>query len=219
MIHAVIFDLDGVIVSTDSCHAAAWRSIAADEGIPVPDDIGEQVRGISRMESLELVLKNAEKTYTQDEKEALAARKNALYRTLLGGLSAADLLPGVADFLRYLKNNGIRVAIGSSSKNTAYILKKIGLADSFDAVADGTMIQNSKPDPEVFLLAAELLGVAPRFCAVIEDAPAGIDAAKAAGMFAVAVGYAAGYKNADLSPGSFAQADCGELFRQINEMS
>lgn len=201
---AVVFDLDGVIVSTDDYHYRAWKSMADEEGIYFDREINERLRGVSRMESLEIILEKAEKTYTDQEKNQMAERKNNLYRELLNELTPKDILPGVMKVLEELKENNINIAIGSSSKNTPMILEKIGLNNYFDAVADGNEIRNSKPDPEVFLLAAKKLEIAPKDCLVVEDADAGVEAALAGKMKVLAVGYAtsnpkADYKYKDLS--------------------
>lgn len=196
---AVIFDLDGVIVSTDGFHYRAWKAMADNEGIYFDETINNRLRGVSRMESLEIILERATKTYTAEEKEAMATAKNDIYRESLVQLTPDDILPGVMDMLTTLRGMGVKLAIGSSSKNTPVILKQIGLGDYFDAVADGNQIKNSKPDPEVFLLAAKLLGIDPAECVVVEDAYAGIDAAKAGGMKAVGVGDASKYEKADVT--------------------
>lgn len=203
----VIFDLDGVIVSTDNCHYLAWKRMADEEGIYFDRKINERLRGVSRMQSLEIVLERAQKTYTGEQKQALAQRKNAYYVELIGSLSKADILPGALDTLEILKRRGIKVAIGSSSKNTPLILKQIGLQNAFDAVADGNAITHSKPDPEVFLLGAKLLGLPPESCLVVEDADAGIEAAIAGGMRALGVGSAAGNPKAAYSAENLAKAD------------
>ena len=194
---AFIFDLDGVIVSTDEFHYLGWKQMADEEGIYFDRAINERLRGVSRMESLSIILEKASRSYSKQEMEQMAARKNMYYRQLLERLTPANILPGVSDFLAALKAAGIKMAIGSSSKNTPMILAKIGLADFFDAVADGNQIKNSKPDPEVFLLAATLLGIDPVSCVVVEDAEAGVDAARAAGMKVIGVGSAASSPNAD----------------------
>lgn len=194
---AVIFDLDGVIVSTDTYHYGAWKTVADEEGIPFDETVNNRLRGVSRMASLEIVLEGTAKKYTEDEKGTLAAKKNALYVESLGGLTPDAILPGVSNILRTIRAKGVKMAIGSSSRNTPKILEKIGLAGYFDAVADGNQIVHSKPDPEVFLLAARLLGIPPEECVVIEDAVAGIDAAKAGGMRAVGVGDASKYRRCD----------------------
>ena len=203
----VIFDLDGVIVSTDNCHYLAWKRMADEEGVYFDRKINERLRGVSRMESLEIVLERAQKTYTDEQKQALAQRKNAYYVELIGSLSKEDILPGALDTLEMLKRRGIKAAIGSSSKNTPLILKQIGLENAFDAVADGNAIAHSKPDPEVFLLGAKLLGLPPENCLVVEDADAGIEAAVAGGMRALGVGSAAGNPKAAYSAESLAKAD------------
>lgn len=186
-IQAVIFDLDGVIVTTDDCHYYAWKKMADEEGIPFDRKVNERLRGVSRMESLEIILEKASKEYSQTEKECLAMRKNNYYVEYIKELLPSAILPGVLENMGRLKKSGIKMAIGSSSKNTPLILRQIGLDRTFDAVADGNQIKNSKPDPEVFLKAAELLGVVPESCLVVEDADAGIIAAKRAGMATLAV--------------------------------
>ena len=189
-IKAVIFDLDGVIVSTDDCHYRGWKKMADEEGIYFDRTINERLRGVSRMESLNIILERAEKEYTEDEKVEMATRKNGYYVEFIQALTPDDILPGVMETLEELKNKNIKIAIGSSSKNTPIILKQIGLSDYFDAVSDGNNITKSKPDPEVFLKAADFLGMPYENCAIVEDADAGIAAGKAAGMFTFAVGSA-----------------------------
>ncbi len=191
-IEAVIFDLDGVIVTTDHCHYKAWKQIADEENIPFDEKINERLRGVSRMASLDIVLEKAPGTYSREERHILAERKNACYVEQIKALTADAILPGVMENICRLKEMGIKIAIGSSSKNTPLILKQIGLSHCFDAVIDGNQIQNSKPDPEVFLKAARVLGVMPENCLVVEDADAGILAAKRAGMASLAVNNAAG---------------------------
>ena len=195
MIKAVIFDLDGVIVSTDDCHYEAWKKMADEEGIYFDKIINNRLRGVTRMESLEIVLEKAEKEYSEEEKLQLAECKNGYYKEFITKLTPSDILPGALKTLDELKVNGIKVAIGSSSKNTPVILKQIGLSDYFDAVSDGNNITNSKPDPEVFLKAADMLGIPYAECMVVEDADAGIEAGKSAGMKTVSVH---GAKGADI---------------------
>ena len=169
-IEAVIFDLDGVIVSTDECHYRAWKKTADEEGIYFDRKINDRLRGVSRMDSLEIVLERAERLYTDEEKVELAERKNNYYKEYIKKLTKDDILNGVNENLAELKAKGIKVAIGSSSKNTPDILKYIGLDNYFDAVSDGNNITKSKPDPEVFLKAADMLGVPYEKCLVVEDA-------------------------------------------------
>ena len=201
MIKAVLFDLDGVIVSTDGCHYRAWKRMADEEGIYFDEKINDRLRGVSRMASLEIVLERASRSYTDEEKVALAARKNDYYRDLIRELTPSDILPGAMENLNELKENGILVAVGSSSKNTPLILRRIGLDAFFDAVSDGNNISRSKPDPEVFLKAAEMLGTDPADCLVVEDADAGIEAGRRGGMKTLSVKGARGadYFAPDLS--------------------
>lgn len=206
-IQGVIFDLDGVIVSTDNCHYLAWKKMADEEGIPFDRTINERLRGVSRMESLSIILEKAAKSYTEEEKQAMAARKNGYYVELIGSLTPDDMLPGAMATLNLLKEKGIRIAIGSSSRNTPIILRQLQLENTFDAVADGNAITNSKPDPEVFLLAAKLLGLKPENCLVVEDADAGVQAALAGGMRVLGVGGAAKNPAATFKAESLAALD------------
>lgn len=203
MIKAVIFDLDGVLVTTDELHFEAWKALAEELGITgfTKDDNARQ-RGVSRMASLEVVLEKTEKNFSDEEKLVLADKKNTRYVESLDSLSPSDALDGVNEFIAYLKDNGIRTAIGSASKNTPIILDKTDLADKFDAISCGLDTTKSKPDPEVFLIAADKLGIAPEQCVVIEDSNAGIEAAKAGGMYAVAIGEAEHNAKADISVSS-----------------
>ena len=188
MIEAVIFDLDGVIVRTDEQHYRAWKALADSLGVPFDRSKNDRLRGVSRIVSLEIVLEDSGRTFSEEEKAVLAAQKNEIYVRLLQSITPADALTGVVDVLHALKDGGTKIAVGSSSKNTKHILGKLGLLELFDAIADGTDITHSKPHPEVFLCAAKKLGLAPALCAVVEDASAGIQAAKAAGMLAVGFG-------------------------------
>jgi beta-phosphoglucomutase len=188
MIRGVIFDLDGVIVTTDELHYRAWQKLADEEGIYFDRRINERLRGVSRMESLDILLERSLRRYSPEEKFALADRKNTAYRESLQTLTPADVLPGSLEILGELRRRGIKMAVGSSSKNTPLILARTGLAGQFDAVVDGNDIANSKPDPEVFLLAAARLDIPPQDCLVVEDAAAGIEAARRAGMSVFGVG-------------------------------
>lgn len=192
MIKAVIFDLDGVIVSTDDCHYEAWKMMADEENIYFDETINNRLRGVSRMASLEIVLERAEKSYTDEEKLELAERKNNYYKELIKKLTPEDILPGAKENLDELKANGIKIAIGSSSKNTPVILKQVGLDKSFDAISDGNNITNSKPDPEVFVKASEMLGIPAENCLVVEDADAGVEAGIGGGMKTLSVNGAKG---------------------------
>lgn len=196
---AIIFDLDGVLVSTDHLHFLAWKQLTARLGIPFDGTVNNRLRGVSRMESLDIILEQSPVSYSQEEKEHYAEEKNRHYRELLQSLTPADLPDGVRETLTELKLRQYLLAVGSSSKNTKFIINQIGLSDCFDAVSDGTNITRSKPNPEVFLKAAEYLAVPPEQCIVVEDAYAGVDAAKAARMLAIGIGDAATYEKADFS--------------------
>ncbi|MCM1143480.1 MAG: beta-phosphoglucomutase [Blautia sp.] len=188
---AVIFDLDGVICFTDKYHYQAWKKMADDMGIYFDETINNRLRGVSRMESLDIILENYDKELSLEEKQKLAQSKNSLYVELLSQMSEKDLSTEVKETLDALRAKGLRLAIGSSSKNAKYILERLGLKDYFDAVSDGTNITKSKPDPEVFLKAAEFLGKEPGKCLVVEDAKAGVEAAGAGGFDSAGLGEAA----------------------------
>lgn len=206
MLQGIIFDLDGVLVFTDGYHYKGWKALADRLGIAFDETINNRLRGVSREESLHIVLENYHgPAFSEEEKQALAAEKNSVYRGLLETLSPADVTDTVRQTLTELKAAGYRLAIGSSSKNTPLILEKTGLAPFFEAVSDGNSITHSKPHPEVFLNAAAALKLLPGQCAVVEDAKAGIDGAKAAGMFAVGIGDAASYAKTDAAISSLAQ--------------
>lgn len=211
MIQAVIFDLDGVIVSTDEYHFEAWQQLAQEKGIPFTREDNEQLKGVSRMESLEIILRRSPINYSEDAKQSMAEKKNSFYCELLKRLSPADILPGVTLFLDNLRKTGIRTAIGSSSKNAVPILHAIGLHRAFEAIADGTKIKKSKPHPEVFLLAASLLSVDPKNCLVVEDAEAGVDAGLAAGMKVLAVGSASTLTKATFRARDLSQIKASEV--------
>jgi beta-phosphoglucomutase len=198
MIKGIIFDLDGVIVSTDEFHYQGWQRLADEEGIYFDREINERLRGVSRMESLQILLERATKSYSLPEKEAMDTRKNDYYRQLLQRITPGDILPGVLPLLAALKQAGLKTAIASSSRNCPVILERIGLQHEFDAVADGNHIRHSKPDPEIFLLAAQKIGLPPAECLVVEDAEAGVTGALAAGMKVLAVGSAASDPRAHL---------------------
>lgn len=211
-IEAVIFDLDGVIVTTDDYHYEAWKKIADQENIYFDREINERLRGVSRMESLDIILEKSSKIYNEEEKIELATRKNDYYKNLLENLTKEDILPGILETLNYLENKKIKTAIGSSSKNTMFILNKIGLIDKFDAIVDGTMIKNSKPDPEVFLQAAEKVGIKSEKCLVVEDADAGVEAGKRAGMRVLGVGSAKNNENADYKSENMEEFNIASIF-------
>lgn len=201
---AVIFDLDGVLVFTDKYHFKAWKKLAEKLSIDFTEKDNDRLRGVSRAESLEIILEKYKgKPISEAQKQEYLAEKNDTYRQFLGEMNRNDVSDVVRDTLEKLHLNGYRLAIGSSSKNTAYILERTELTDAFDAVADGTMITKSKPDPEVFLKAAELLRETPSNCLVVEDADAGVTAAHAAGMDVAAIGAATKSQRADYNLEAF----------------
>lgn len=189
---AVIFDLDGVICSTDEYHYKAWKTMADGMGIPFDRTVNNRLRGVSRMASLEIILEKYKgPALSPEQKEDLAREKNDLYRESLREMSTADLPEEVKETLDALRSKGLKLAIGSSSKNTPFILGQIGLGNYFDAVSDGNNITRSKPDPEVFVKAAEMLGIPANRCLVVEDAVSGAEAGHRGGMMVACVGDAA----------------------------
>lgn len=185
---AVIFDLDGVICSTDTYHYQAWKAIADELKIPFNETINHRLRGVSRMESFEIILEKYDKEMSREEKVSWTEKKNEIYKELLKNMSPADLSEEVKSTLDALREKGLLLAIGSSSKNAGFILGQLGLGEYFDAVSDGNNITKSKPDPEVFVKAAQFIGKEPEVCLVVEDAKAGVEAAKAGGMDNAAIG-------------------------------
>ena len=187
---AIIFDLDGVITDTAEYHFLAWKALSEELGIPFTREFNEELKGISRMESLEKILAfgGKQNELTNQEKETLAARKNSHYRRLIEEITPNDILPGIREFITAIKQNGIKIGLASVSKNAFTVMNRLGLVSEFDTMVDAATIQNGKPDPEIFLRAAEQLGIDPATCIGIEDAEAGVAAIKAAGMFAVGIG-------------------------------
>lgn len=183
---AVIFDLDGVITDTAEYHYLGWQRMADEEGIPFDREKNEQLRGVSRIESLKLIL--GDRDVDQATFEELAERKNRYYVEYLGEMSPDDLLPGARELLDACKARGLKIAIGSSSKNARTVMDQLEITGEFDAVSDGHDAERAKPAPDLFLHAADQLGVAPNRCVVLEDAAAGVQAAIAAAMLAVGIG-------------------------------
>lgn len=189
MIKGVIFDLDGVLASTDEMHYQAWKRLAQELHITgFTREDNRRQRGVSRMASLEIVLEKADRTYSEEEKIELAERKNGYYLELLEEMDESSVLENVKDVLEKLKNGGLLLAVGSASKNAPVILEKTGLMPYFDKISCGLDTTKSKPDPEVFLVAAKKLGLPPEECLVVEDSAAGIEAAAAGGMKSLGVG-------------------------------
>lgn len=211
-----IFDLDGVIVDTAKYHYVAWKKIANELEMDFSEDQNELLKGVSRTRSLEILLEIGGIEKTTSEKEILATQKNEFYLTLIENLSPTDLLPGTKDFLLDTRENVIKIALGSASKNAAYILKKLGISNLFDARIDGTMVTNAKPNPEVFTKAANLLGIKPNDCLVFEDAQAGVDAAKNARMKCIGIGKNDALKGADIVVEGFDQITVSKALDILN---
>ena len=196
-IKACLFDLDGVVVDTAKYHYMAWKKIATDLGFDFSEHDNERLKGVSRMESLDILLDIGKIKIDLRAKEELAAIKNSLYVSFIQKMTPDEILPGVIRFLDELQNGGILIALGSASKNAMSILDKIKIANKFDAVIDGNKVLKAKPDPEVFLKGAIELGIKPQDCLVFEDAQAGIDAARNGGMHVIGIGQPENLKNAD----------------------
>jgi len=207
IIKACIFDLDGVIVDTAVYHYKAWRRLANELGFDITEEQNEQLKGVSRVRSLELILQWGGVVKTAAEQAELAQRKNEWYVEMISHMTPAEILPGAKEFLESCRAAGLKTALGSASKNSVTILDKIGMAGLFDAVIDGNKVNKPKPDPEVFLKGAEALNIPPANCVVFEDAIAGIEAAKNGGMKAIGVG----------SPKVLGEADL--VISGLNEMS
>lgn len=197
-IKGIIFDLDGVLVFTDKLHYKAWKQMADKMGIYFDEEINNRLRGVSRMDSLEIILENYHgPALSKEEKERLATEKNDTYRELLNTMTREDVANEVRETLNELKRRGYKLSLGSSSKNAKFILERVELLDVFDAISDGNNITRSKPDPEVFLKGAEYLGEKPENCLVVEDAEAGVDAGLEGGMKVAAIGDAINCHKAD----------------------
>ena len=188
MIKAFIFDLDGVIVDTAKYHFIAWNELAKQFGFEITVHHNEQLKGVSRVKSLDLILEWGNIHLDQAQKDLLLVQKNKTYLEFINTLSKSDILPGIVDVLNYLKSKKIAIALGSASKNAVPILEKLEIDALFDAIIDGNVVEKAKPNPEVFLKAADKLGVMPEYCVVIEDAKAGVEAANSAEMMSIGIG-------------------------------
>lgn len=211
MLQAFILDLDGVITDTAEFHFRAWKRLADEEGIPFSRADNEQLRGVSRRRSLELLLRDAVERYTEDELLAMMARKNGYYQEMLKGVTQADFLPGAQELLQELKRLGLKIAIGSASKNTRTVLTQLGILDFFDGISDGYSVQRAKPAPDVFVFAAGAVGVPVVHCVVVEDAESGVQAALTAGMLAVGIGPLERVGKAHFRYNSTAEIDLHEI--------
>ena len=215
MIKACIFDLDGVIVDTAKYHFIAWRRMANELGFDFTEEENEKLKGVSRMDSLNLILQWGRVEKTADEKQALAAQKNEWYREFILKMQSDEILEGVERFLEELKNKGIRIALGSSSKNAGTIIKQVGLEERFEVIIDGNNLTRSKPDPQVFQLGSEAMGVMPQECIVFEDASKGVDAALAGQFWAVGVGSPENLGHAHYVISGFKDVDFEEILTNI----
>ncbi|MGG5370970.1 beta-phosphoglucomutase [Enterococcus sp. AZ196] len=193
-----IFDLDGVLVDTAKYHFLAWKKLADQLNIPFTEEDNEQLKGVSRVKSLDILLSLGKKSYSEDERKCFMEKKNEDYVHYISQMDESEILPGVVQLLDQLRLQQIKIALGSASKNSGLILRNTKLQTYFDAIVDGNDVSKAKPDPEVFLLGAQKLGVPASRCMVFEDAKAGIEAAKQAGMLAIGVGTKKNLPNADV---------------------
>ncbi len=212
-IKAIIFDVDGVLVRTDALHECSWRSLAEREGLPFPDNLPDQLRGVSRERSLELVLGDAIERYTSEQLAAMMEYKNALLLHAVHAMTPADTLPGVRLLLQALRDAGLKLAAASASRNARLVLSRVDLTHHLDAIIDGHDAPKAKPDPQCFLLAAEKMDVHPAHCVVVEDAPAGVEAAMNAGMAVVGVGPVEHDPRVHLSKASLAGVQATDLLQ------
>ncbi len=212
---ACIFDLDGVIVDTAAHHFVAWSRLAEELGVPFSHEDNEQLKGVSRVDSLEYLLNKGGLMLDPATKLKLMDRKNAHYLELARNTEPADALPGVRSLLIELRSQGIKVALGSSSKNATMILERLDLLEAFDTLVDGNHITLSKPDPEVFLMGAKALGIHPAECLVFEDAQAGIDAALAGGFPVVGIGQVSELSRAKVVIPGFSNYKWSDVLREL----
>jgi len=214
-ISGCLFDMDGVIVDSAKHHFTAWKMLADELSIPFTLDDNKLLKGLSRIDSLEKILSLGSLELNSNTKLLLMEKKNALYLYLVSKMSEYEILPGVKDLILELKREGVGVCLGSSSKNATVILKNINLFNLFDGIVDGNHITLSKPDPEVFLKGAEILGISPSECVVFEDAASGVEAALSGGFFALGIGDAS-----ELSRANFVVSDlCGMSLEKLNQIT
>lgn len=219
MIKGLIFDLDGVITDTAEFHYIAWKSLAENIGIEIDREFNEQLKGISRMESLELILKHGGKelNYTEVEKEELAAQKNDEYKESIKEITPADLLPGIEKLLKEAKERNMGLVLASASKNGPAIMENLQITDLFDGVVDPASLKAGKPDPEIFVRGAEMLGLKTEECVGLEDAEAGIEAINKANMFSVGVGATEAMKEADYAVEDTSQLDLNTILEKAGQ--
>ena len=214
MIKAVLFDLDGVLVSTDQYHYQSWKKLSDEEGFDFFDqEFNDKFRGVARMECVEIITKASGKNYSSEQKQELADRKNRYFVESLLSVTTEVLLPGALSTLHELKSRGIKTAVASNSRNAVTIIRQVKIEHLLDAIVDGHQIENSKPDPEVFLLAAKNVGVSPNYCLVVEDAVAGIESAKRAGMKILGIGTKERLPNANIVVPNLSAISVDELLK------
>ncbi len=215
-INAFLFDLDGVIVDTAIYHYQAWRRLANELGFDISEEFNEGLKGVSRTDSLDLILAHGGLSLPNEKKTELATKKNEWYLELVSRMTSNDILPGVPAFFAQVRQAGLKTALGSVSKNAPMILARIGMTDAFDAIIDGNKISKGKPDPEVFTKGAEELGVSAAECVVFEDAVAGVEAGKRAGMFVVGIGTPDVLTKADLVAPSLEKIMVEEILKRAS---
>lgn len=216
-IHGLIFDLDGVLVDTAKYHYLAWRKLASEFGFDLTPETNEMLKGVSRMKSLEIILGKAGFTTSEQEMASMAEKKNLWYLEHINRMKPSEVLPNVRPFVRQARARLIKTAVGSASKNTPTILERTGLAQLFDAVVDGNVTTEAKPDPEVFLKAADALEIPASACVVFEDAASGVDAGRRAGMHVVGIGEPRSLKDADLVISGFSGITPVAILRQLEQ--
>jgi beta-phosphoglucomutase len=215
VIQCCIFDLDGVIVDTAKYHYLAWKRLANSLGFDFTEEDNEHLKGVSRVESLKLILKLGAVTLDQAAFDTALVNKNGWYLEYINKIGPEEILPGVSEFLADVRAKGIKTALGSASKNAVLILERIKLLDQFDAIVDGNKVSNAKPDPEVFLNAAREIGVTPADCIVFEDAVAGVQAALNANMKVIGIGVDTVLQQADLVIANFQDTTIDELASRL----
>ncbi len=213
-----IFDLDGVLVDTAKYHYQAWRKLAQELGFDLSPETNERLKGVSRMKSLEIILETGGRQATAEELEILASKKNAWYLEFITRMKPSEVLPNVKSFVRQSRAKHLKTAIGSASKNTPTILERTDLTSLFNTVVDGNVTAVAKPDPEVFLKAAEALGVSPSACVVFEDSASGVEAARRAGMHVVGIGNPQSLRDADLVISGFSGVTPTMILKQLGQM-
>ncbi len=218
-IECIIFDLDGVLTDTAEYHYCAWKKIAVELGIPFDREKNERLKGVSRMESLDILLEDSQKIFNQEEKERLAERKNSIYLEYIKMITPNDLYEGVQPLINIIRRNQIKVVLASASKNANNIITRLGIREYFDYIVDSNQIQNGKPDPEIFITGAANVNANPEKCVVIEDSYAGIIGAKAAKMLAVGIGEEAVLSNADFVFSKTGMVDLIKISQMIPAVS